>query len=43
MKSTFRVQLVATSDEQYKIFVFKNLDELENSFLRYITAVRCPN
>lgn len=43
MKTTFKVQLVAVSDEQYKSYVFKNLDELENSFLRYITAVRCPN
>ena len=43
MKTTFKVQLVAVSDEQYKQYVFKNLDEPENSFLRYITTVRCPN
>lgn len=43
MKSTFKVELVAISDEQYKLYVFKNLDENNNSFLRYITTVRCPN
>jgi len=43
VKSTFKVELVAISDEQYKLYVFKNLDENNNSFLRYITTVRCPN
>lgn len=43
MRSTFKVELVAVSDEQYKLYVFKNLDETDNSFLRYITTVKCPN
>ena len=43
MRSTFKVELVAVSDEQYKLYVFKNLDEANDSFLRYVTTVRCPN
>lgn len=43
MRTTFHVELVALSDQQYKLYVFKNLDEEENSMLRYITVTRCPN
>lgn len=43
VRTTFKVELVAISDEQYTSYVFKNLDEANNSFLRYITTVKCPN
>ena len=43
VRTTFKVELVAISDEQYKSYVFKNLDENNDSFMRYITTVRCPN
>lgn len=43
MRTTFKVEVVAISDQQYVQYVFKNLDELENSFLRYVTATKCPN
>lgn len=43
MKATFRAQLVAKQDEQYIMLVFKNLDEQNNSLLRYITTTKLPN
>ena len=43
MKETIRGQLVAIQDGIYTNYVFKNLDESENSELRYITVRRCPN
>ena len=43
MKETIRGQLVAIQDGIYTNYVFKNLDESENSELRYITVTRCPN
>ena len=43
MKTTIKAQLVAVQDDLYTNYVFKNLDELENSVFRYITVTRCPN
>lgn len=43
MKATVYVKLVAIQEDFYTQYVFKNLDEKENSFLRYITATKPPN
>ena len=43
MKETINGQLVAIQNGIYTNYVFKNLDETENSKLRYITVTRCPN
>ena len=43
MRATFHGELVASRDELYSLYVFKNLDEKENSLLRYITVTRPPN
>ena len=43
MKETIRGKLVAIQNGIYTNYVFKNLDETENSELRYITVTRCPN
>jgi len=43
MKVTFRGKLVARLDEQYTTMVFQNLDEPNNSLLRYVTVTRLPN
>ena len=43
MKETIKAKLVAIQSGVYTNYVFKNLDELENSELRYITVTRCPN
>ena len=36
-------KVVATEEGQYKHIVFQNLDEGDDSFLRYITTSVCPN
>ena len=43
MKVTFHGKLVAKLDEQYTTMVFQNLDEPDNSLLKYITVTRLPN
>ncbi len=43
MKQTIRGKLVAIQDGVYMNYVFQNLDETENSELRYITVTKCPN
>ena len=43
MKTTIRGKLVAKLDEQYTTMVFQNLDEPNNSLLRYITVTKLPN
>ena len=43
MKVTIRGKLVAKLDEQYTTMVFQNLDEPNNSLLRYITVTKLPN
>lgn len=40
---TIYAELVAKKDGEYTTYVFKNLDEPDNSWDRYIQAVRCPN
>ena len=43
MKETIKGQLVAIQNGIYTNYVFKNLDQIENSELRYITITKCPN
>ena len=43
MKVTIKGKLVDKLDEQYSTMVFKNLDEPNNSLLRYITVTKLPN
>ena len=43
MKTTIRGKLVAKLDEQYTTMVFQNLDEPNNSLLRYVTVTKLPN
>ena len=43
MKATIRGKLVAKLDEQYTTMVFQNLDEPNNSLLRYVTVTKLPN
>lgn len=43
MKVTIKGKLVAKLDEQYSTMVFQNLDEPNNSLLRYITVTKLPN
>lgn len=43
MKVTIRGKLVARLDEQYASMVFQNLDEPNNSLLRYVTVTKLPN
>ena len=40
---TVLVELVAKREGQYTNYVFKNLDEPENSWDRYIQVTRLPN
>ena len=35
--------MVAKQDDFYPLFVFQNLDEPDNSLLRYITVTKLPN
>ena len=43
MRVTIRGQLVAVQEELYTNYVFKNLDEPNNSMMRYVTLTQCPN
>ena len=43
MRITIKGQLVAVHEELYTNYVFKNLDEADNSFMRYVTLTQCPN
>lgn len=43
MRTTFYGEAVAIQQGQYSLYVFKNLDEKDNSLLRYITVTRVPN
>lgn len=43
MRITIKGQLVAIHEELYTNYVFKNLDEPNNSFMRYVTLTQCPN
>lgn len=43
MKQTIKAELVAVQEDLYTNYVFKNLDESEESEFRYITITRCPN
>ena len=40
---TVYCELVAKQDGQYVQYVFKNLDEPQDSWDRYIMVTRCPN
>ena len=43
MKTTFRGKLVAERQDFYTLFVFQNLDEPDNSLMRYVTTTKPPN
>lgn len=43
IRHTIYGQLVAVQEEQYTQYVFKNLDETEDSWDRYIMVTKCPN
>ena len=43
MRATFLGEVVAVQPGQYKMYVFKNLDESDNSLLRYFTVTQPPN
>lgn len=43
MRTTYFGEVVAKQDGQYSVYVIKNLDEPNNSLLRYITVTRLPN
>lgn len=43
MRTTFFGEVVAVQPGQYKMYVFKNLDEKDNSLLRYFTVTQLPN
>ena len=43
MRTTYYGKLVAIQPGQYTLYVFKNLDEPDNSLLRYITVTKLPN
>lgn len=43
MRTTYYGEIVAIQPGQYTVYVFKNLDEQNNSLLRYITVTRLPN
>lgn len=43
MRITIRGKLVAVYEELYTNYVFKNLDEPDNSLMRYVTLTQCPN
>ena len=40
---SFRGKLVASQEDFYSQFVFQNLDEQDDSLLRYITVTKLPN
>ena len=43
MRVTVRVKLITISDDFYTTYIFQNLDEKENSLMRYISATKPPN
>ena len=43
MRVTFNGEVVATRPGQYTMYVFKKLDECDNSMLRYFTVTQLPN
>jgi hypothetical protein len=43
VRITIRGKLVAVYEELYTNYVFKNLDEPDNSLMRYVTLTQCPN
>lgn len=43
MRTTFLGEVVAIRPGQYTTYVFKNLDEPNNSLLRYFTVTKLPN
>ena len=43
MKTTIHCKLVAVNDDFYTTYVFQNLDEPNNSLLKYISATKPPN
>ena len=43
MRTTFKGEIVAIQPGQYTLYVFKNLDENDNSLLRYVTVTKLPN
>ena len=43
MRATFYGEVVAVQPGQYTLYVFKNLDEQDDSLLRYITVTKVPN
>ena len=43
MRVTFLGVVVAVGEGQYSMYVFKNLDEEDNSLLRYFTVTLLPN
>lgn len=43
MRTTFLGEVVAARPGQYTMYVFKNLDEPNNSILRYFTVTQPPN
>jgi len=43
MRTTFKGEIVAIQPGQYTLYVFKNLDEPNNSLLRYFTVTKLPN
>jgi len=43
MRITLHAKMVAKQDDFYPLMVFQNLDERDNSLLRYITVTLLPN
>lgn len=43
MRVTVHCKLVTQQDDFYTTYIFQNLDESNNSLLRYISAVKPPN
>lgn len=43
MRVTYLGEVVAIQPGQYTVYVFKNLDENDNSLLRYISVTKLPN
>ena len=43
MRTTFHAKMVAKQDDFYPLMVFQNLDEDNNSLLKYVTVTVLPN
>lgn len=43
MRATYLGEVVAIQPGQYTVYVFKNLDENNNSLFRYFTVTKLPN